>query len=138
MPDPIAAQRQQLIKVIGVEGTFATKTGGATTAETNRYYDGGQKDPEVMASPAQTENIVVSRGFRPVRDRAIVKRLRPLVGTWRTEVSAQDLTQNLVVIPGTLTSYTNALLVRVTEPDHDANSGDPETLELEFAVESVV
>lgn len=138
MPDPMAAQRQFLVKVLGVAGTFSSKSGGETSADTNRYYDGGSKTPEVMASPAQSGNVTVGRAFRAVRDRAIINRLRSQVGIGRFDLSVQDLDANLVAIPGGLTTYTNALLVRCSDPDHDANSGDPATFELEFAIESVV
>lgn len=137
MPDAMVAQRQFLVKVLGVEGTFSTKTGGRTAADTSRHFDGGSKKPETMASPAATENVTVGRVFRAVRDRAVINRLRPLVGIWRTNVSVQDLDGNLVAVPGGLTVYTNALLVGISDPEHDANSGDPANFELEFAIEDV-
>jgi hypothetical protein len=133
----MAAQRQFLVKVLGVEGTFASKSGGRTAADTSRHFDGGSKRPETMAAPAATENVTVGRIFRPVRDRAVLNRLRPLVGIWRTNVSVQDLDGNLIAVPGGLTVYTNALLVGLGDPDHDAESGDPARLELEFSIEDV-
>lgn len=134
-PDP-AAQRHFLISVDGVEGNFATKSGGETSADTTAVWDGGAITPERLASPAETANVTVSRPFRPERDRAIIRRLRPLVGILRTAVTVQDLTGEMVAV-GDPTVYANALLVRIADPEADAGSGDPARFELEFAIETV-
>jgi hypothetical protein len=133
---PKAAQRQFLVKVSTVDGYFATKTGGDTTADASDVYDGGSLTPEKMASPATTDDITVGRPFDPARDRAVIDRLRPLVGRARLTVSVQDTDADLVAI-GRPTVYPNALLIGLTEPEVDAASGDPAALELTFAVEAV-
>lgn len=133
---PKAAQRQFLVKVSGVSGYFASKTGGATASETTDVYDGGQLTPEKLASPPRTEDITVSRPFDPERDRPVIRRLRPLAGRGRFTVSVQDTDADLVAI-GSPTTYPNALLLSVSEPDADAGSGDAAAFELVFAVEKV-
>lgn len=133
---PKAAQRQFLIKVSGVDGYFATKTGGDTSADTSDVYDGGSLTPEKMSSPATTDDVTVGRPFDPVRDRQVIRQLRPRVGRGRYTVSVQDTDADLVAI-GEPTVYANALLIGVTDPEVDASSGDPAAFELTFAVESV-
>lgn len=132
----VAAQRQFLVTIEGIAGTFATKTGGETSADTSDVYDGGKKHPEKLASPATTDNVTVSRPFRPARDGALAKRLRPLVGSYRSTVTVQPTDADLIPV-GAPTVYANALLVRLADPEHDAASGDSSTIELEFAVETV-
>lgn len=133
---PKAAQRQFLIKVSEVDGYFATKAGGDTTSDATDVYDGGSLTPEKLASPPTTDDITIGRPFDPIRDRPVLRRLRPLVGRWRTTVSVQDTDANLVSL-GAPTVYANALLIGVTEPEGDASSGDAAMFELAFAVESV-
>lgn len=133
---PKAAQRQFLVGVEGVTGYFATKTGGETSADTSDVFDGGQLTPEKMAAPSSTANVVVGRPYDPERDAPVIARLRPQVGRWRTTVSVQPTDADLVPVGGP-TTYANALLVRVQDPEADAASGDPSMLELEFAIETV-
>lgn len=131
-----AAQRQAFITVAGVEGTFATHSGGDTTATVSREYDGGSLTPELMSSPAETADITVGRAFEPTRDRPIIKRLRSQVGRMRTTVTVQDTDENLVRV-GSPDVYADALLIGVTPTESDANSGDAKRFELTWAVTSV-
>ena len=133
---PKAAQRQFLVKISGVDGYFATKAGGGTASSANDVYDGGQLTPEKLASPATTEDVTVGRPYDPNRDQEVINRLRPLVGRWRTTVSVQPTDADLVAM-GRPTTFANALLISVTEPDVDAASGDAAVFELVFAIESV-
>jgi hypothetical protein len=131
--NPIASQRQALVRVSGVTGYWSTKTGGETSADTSTAWDGGSLTPEVLSSPATTANIVVSRPYRPAIHQSIRKSLAGKVGRWRTTVSVQDVDADLHPI-GRPVTYADALLVRVTAPEHDAGSGDTSMWELEFAV----
>lgn len=129
----VAAQRQQLVKVSGFPGYFATKEGGDVEAETSKVYDGGELRPEVLASPSETGNVTVSRPYRPGIHKPILDRLAKQVGRFRTTVSVQDTDADLIPI-GKPTTYPAALLVRMTRPEHDAGSSDAGTFELEFAI----
>ena len=128
-----ASQRQQLVAVSGWTGYFATKSGGEVTADTNPVWDGGSLKPSNLAGPATTANIVVSRPYRPGLHAATLKSWEKVVGRKRTTVWVRDTDPDLGPI-GTPTVYADALLVRVTRPDHDAASSDPGMIELEFAV----
>lgn len=131
-----AAQRQFLVKVSGIDGYFATKTGGDTSSDASDVYDGGSLTPEKLASPATSDDITVGRPYDPERDQPVINRLRAQVGRHRTTVSVQPTDADLVAI-GAPTTYANALLIGCTEPEVDAASGDPAVFELTFAVESV-
>lgn len=140
----ISAKRQFLVSVTGsganavtITGNFTTFTGGDITSDVNKFYPGGTKTPEIMTSPSQYGNVVLSRGYDAGRDAPVIKALRALVGTNTASftVSVQPTDRDLIPI-GTANTYSNALLVRINEPDADANSGEPAMFELEFAVTS--
>lgn len=128
-----AAKRQFLVRVAGIEGYFMTKGGGNISSDTNKVYDGGKEDPEVIAAPAQADNVTVSRGYDPYRDGPILADLRRRVGRFRATVSSTPTDEDLVAI-GESTVYPDALLVGLNEPEHDAASGDAATFELIFAI----
>lgn len=130
-----SSQRQFLVKVEGIEGYFARKTGGNIAAETSKAYDGGNPTPDLISSPANAEDVNCGRTWETERDAPLFRRLRPLVGVWRTTVSVTPTDRDLVV-SGEPTTYPGALLVGVTEPEVDASSGDPAEIELVFAVSS--
>lgn len=134
--DPIAAQRQFLISVSGVSGVFATRRGGETTAETSKEFDGGSLEAEVLAAPPLHGDVTVTRPFRPARDAELIRRLRPLVSRWRTNVIAQPTDRDLTPI-GKPTTY-SGLLTGVNDPEADAKSGDAATVELTFTIERIV
>jgi len=128
-----SAQRQFLIKVAGIDGYFATKSGGNISSDTNKVYDGGSDTPDVLSGPAEADNITVSRSYDLQRDGAVLRRLRKMVGRWETTVSVTATDRDLVAIAEPQV-YPNALLVGLTEPETDASSGDAAEYELEFAI----
>jgi hypothetical protein len=130
-----SSARQFLVKVAGIDGYFMTKSGGSISADANKVYDGGSLVPDVLAGPAEADNVTVSRAYDPTRDATLLARLRRDVGRFTTTVSVTPTDRDLVAV-GTPVVYSNALLVGVTEPDSDASSGDAATYELEFAVGS--
>lgn len=132
-----SAQRQFLVKVGGIDGYFATKSGGNISADTNKVYDGGAISPDVLAGPAEAENISVSRAYDYNRDEPVLKRLRQQVGRWQTTISVTPTDRDLVAIAQP-NVYPEALLVGITEPETDSASGDAATFELEFAIGAFV
>ena len=132
-----SAQRQFLIKVAGIDGYFASKSGGDISSDTNKVYDGGSDTPDVLAGPAEADNVTVSRSYDLQRDGAVLKRLRKLVGRWETTLSVTATDRDLVAIAEPQV-YPNALLVGLTEPETDASSGDAAEYELEFAIGTFV
>lgn len=130
-------QRNWIIKVSGIDGNFDTFSGGERSSEISKHYDGGSLNAEIMASSPETDNITVSRSYKNDRDGALHKALRQKVGSAVYTVTKTATNPDMVVI-GQPTTYTNALLVRVSEPEADSNSSDASMFELEFAVSNVV
>lgn len=133
MTEAIASARQQLWTVDGIPGYMTTKEGGEVTAETSKATDGGNLVPEVMSSPAETSNIILTKLYRPALHGPILREWKRQVGRKRVPVSGYDADPDLGPV-GQPTVYADAVLVRVTPPAYDANSSDPSTFELEFAV----
>lgn len=133
---PKSAQRQFLVKVAGIEGYFATKSGGDITAETSKVYDGGSDTPDVLAGPAEVDDISCSRAYDLQRDEPILRQLRRQVGRFSTTVSVTPTDRDLIAV-GQPVVYPDALLTGVVEPETDASSGDAAEFELTFAVGKV-
>lgn len=132
-----AAQRQFLVKVEGIDGYWATKSGGNIGADASKVYDGGRLDPDVLSSPAEADDVTVSRPYDPYRDGPLAKDLRRRVGRFRATVSVSPTDEDLVVI-GEAAVYPDALLTGLSEPEADAASGDAARIELTFAIGSWV
>lgn len=129
-----AAQRQFLIKVNGVDALFSTKTGGRKSSDVSKVYDGGSLTPDVLAGPAQVEDITVGRPYDPYRDGPLIQRLARLVGSWRTSLVITPTDADLVPVGRGRTFF--GLLTGLSEPEGDAGSNDPATLELTFSISS--
>lgn len=132
-PDPSFAQRQFLWSVQGIEGYFATKAGGDTTASTADAFNGGDPTPEKLGSNPVTGNITLTRPYKASL-RAVEDRLTPQVGDWRSTLVGVDRDKAGIPV-GKPRTYPNALLVRCKGVDYDESSGEPTNFELEFAPE---
>lgn len=131
------AQRQYLTRVSGIEGYWATFSGGNISSDTNKVYDGGNPVPEVLAGPSEADNVTVGRPYDINRDASIVESLRQQVGRFVATISVQPTDRNYNAL-GRPRVFPDALLVGLTEPDYDATSGDAAQIELEFAVGAFV
>ncbi len=138
MADPTSSQRQNLVSVDQIPGFWAEATGREVEADVSDAWNGGELEPEKLASPPTTGNIVLRRPYKPRRDGSIVRQLTAgrRVGSWRTTVSIQDTDAELNPI-GQPWVYAGALLTAVRPPDFDASSGDPQVIDMEFAVRGV-
>jgi len=130
------AQRQQLIKVDGIEGYFSAKQGGDQSSATSKVWDGGSLVAEIMSAPPEIANITVSRAYDWDRDGSMLANLRTKIGDWETKISVTYTDRNLVPV-GNPTIYANALLTSIKEPDYAASSAEASTFSLEFAVPAV-
>jgi hypothetical protein len=129
-----AAQRQALIKVNGIDGHFAQKTGGEVTSDATKVYDGGQLRPDVVAAPAETGDVVLTRPYDPDQHQNLIEDLKKKVGQWTTTISITPTKTDLTAAKVTPTVHPNALLTGVRSPEWDAGSGDAADFELTFAV----
>jgi hypothetical protein len=128
-----SSARQFLVKVEGVDGFWATKTGGNVAADNTKVYDGGSLKPDIITNPPTAEDVNVTRPYDPDRDDEVLRELRQRVGSWTTTVSVTPTNADLEAVAAP-TVYSEAVLTGVTEPEVDASSGDPAVCGLTFAI----
>lgn len=135
-----SAQRHFLITLAGstvkISGTWARRTGGRTSSEVSRDFDGGSLSPDVLAGPPTTEDMTFSRSYRRSRDAALLKRLRGRVGRERITATIAPTDEDLVAYPGQAEVVTG-LLIGVSPAEVDANSASAATFEITLAPEAV-
>ena len=137
MAKTAVTQRSWIVKVLGIDGNFDSFSGGERSAEISKHYDGGSLEANITASNPETDNITVSRAYYHERDAELHRQLRGRVGTWVTTITKSPTRPDMTII-GEPSTYPDALLIRVSEPESDSNSSDISTFELEFAVSRVV
>jgi hypothetical protein len=123
---------------------FAQVSGGEITASVEKIYLGGKLFPEVLCAPAEIGDITLTAHFDDdntdsTTEAGIAKKLeglRGLVGQayYNIQVSTLDCG---IDVKGLSRTYSNALLVGLTEPDGDSSSGAPATFALTFSIQSV-
>lgn len=129
-----ASARQWLVTIAGIEGTWAQLSGGETTGEGTRVRDGGSTKADVLGGPAETDDLTIGRPFDPDRDQDLLTSLLPLVCQWSTTVTKAALYGDMTRAKAKPRVFSNCLLTGVSEPEVDADSGDPGRLELTFMV----
>lgn len=123
----------------GNDGTyayFAQVTGGEITASVEKIYIGGKLFPEVLCAPAEIGDITITRHYDASIDASFLGGIRQMVGRAYYNITVEELDCN-VSDPTTQRTYSNSLLVGLTEPDGDAASGAPATYSLTFSIQSV-
>ena len=123
---------------------FAQVSGGEITASVEKIYLGGKLFPEVLCAPAEIGDITLTAHFDDdltdsATEQGIAKKLsdlRTLIGQayYNIQVSTLDCG---ITVKGLSRTYSNALLVGLTEPDGDSSSGAPATFALTFSIQSV-
>lgn len=147
------SQRQILAQIAPVGASspkwvgfrFAQVSGGEITASVEKIYPGGAKFPEVLCAPAEIGDITLTAHYdddRVAADTgsgigAKIKTLRPLIGRVYYDITVSTYDCDIEV-KGLDRTYSNCLLVGMTEPDGDSSSGAPATFALTFAVQGVV
>lgn len=129
----IASQSHSLVKVAGMEGYWANRSGGEVSADVSQAWDGGADFPDQVPGKATTSDVTVSRPYRRGRDDVLRRRLLKQVGKLRATVSDQPTDSNGQAL-GEPDVWPNALLRQVSAIGSDASSSDPKTIELVFAV----
>jgi hypothetical protein len=123
----------------GTDGSyayFAQVTGGEITASVEKIYIGGKLFPEVLCAPAEIGDITITRHYDKTIDGSFLGAIRQMVGRAYYNITVEELNCN-VADPTTQRTYSNSLLVGLTEPDGDAASGAPATYSLTFSIQSV-
>jgi len=137
--NPSANGNTQVPPAPGTDGGlnyFAQVTGGEITASVEKIYIGGKLFPEVLCAPAEIGDITVTRHYDHATDGVFLNGIRQMVGRAYYDITVDELNCN-VATPELRRTYSQALLVGLTEPDGDAASGAPATYSLTFSIQSV-
>lgn len=129
--------RQWLVTVSGIDGTWSKISAAETAAEGTRVRDGGATKADVLAGPAETDEVTVTRPFDALRDHDLVTTLLPLVGQFFATITKQPLQGDMTRYDVKPRVYSDCLLTKVVDPESDADSADANMLELTFMVGDV-
>lgn len=131
-----SAKRQFLVRVDGIDGYWATKTGGRKDVATTKVFDGGTRMADILTANPLVDDLTLGRPYDRDRDGPLVKRLLALAGLWDTMIYETPTDENLVPSGDALTY--NVRLVGVHPPEPDAGGGASEAvLQLVFSVRDV-
>lgn len=81
-------QRQFLVYVEGIAGTFAKLSGGNVSTPATKAWDGGNPQAQILTGNPEVQDLTVSRPFDPARDGPLLASLRRQVGFFRTTITA--------------------------------------------------
>jgi len=126
-----ATQRDHLVTIEGVPGTWRNLSGGGGTVETTKDRDGGAIRPDILGGPPEFEDLECARTFDPVRDAAWMKQLRQNLGRGFYTVMKQPIDVNKIAIGEPLV-YPDCMLSGLTEAEV-ADSSDPAEVSLTFS-----
>ena len=133
------SQRQFLVECSheDIEGYFMQKSGGNKSADSNKIYGGGSSTPAIITGIADVENVTIGRAFDATRDTAMLKTIRDQVGVLVTDIIVAEVDADLKPVAGGTITYSDRVLVGISEPEYESSSGDAAAVQLEFAVTSV-
>lgn len=149
------SQRQILASIKPVSQThpkwggflFAQVSGGEITASVEKIYEGGSRFPTVLCAPFEVGDITLTAHYDDSGSNSNltataddiarkIKAMRELVGKAFYDIVVKTYDCDIVV-KGIDRTYSEALLVGITEPDGDSSSGAPATFSLTFSVSTV-
>lgn len=120
---PGHATNQFLIKISGVTGFWASKTGGEKSVNITEVYDGGAKIPDIISSRPTFADMTITRPYKPLRDGPVLADLdKKIRHPFLVDVQATDVDQ--IPIPGTKRRYL-CVLRQVGDPA--VNAGQDST-----------
>ena len=125
-------KNKYLVTIEGIPGTWRAFSGAGGTASVTKDYDGGSDRADLLAGPAEWDDIEVTRTVAPTRDDVWIKQLRKLLGRGRFNITKQATDANWTKV-GKPTTYPDCLLNGLQEPESDAASSDAAEITLTFA-----
>lgn len=127
-----ATKRQYLVTIEGIPGTWRAFSGAGGSASITKDFDGGSDRADLLAGPAEWDDIEVTRTVAPSRDDVWIEQLRKLIGRGRFNITKQATDANWTKV-GKPTTYPDCLLNGLQEPETDAGSSDAAEITLTFA-----
>jgi hypothetical protein len=116
-------------------GTFDTFSGGEVDSEETKYWPGGLGQQISLGGRRTVGNVTVGRLYSLTNDHKNMAKLMGLAGRATVVVTKTSLTPDGVATGDPLV-YTGKLK-SVTPPDHDSESSDASTWEMEVSSASV-
>jgi hypothetical protein len=132
------AQRQFLTKVAGFDGYWATFSGGESSVEITREYDGGSLVPDLLGGQPTISDVTVSRGYDPGRDGPIRSKIARAIAAgqpYLTTITRTPCDEDFTPTGGEPEVY-EARVRGVTPSDSDANSATAARIQLVCAIRS--
>jgi hypothetical protein len=130
----MSSENQFLVTVSGVDGFFATKTGGDPTVSITKDYDGGSDEADISYSRTTWSDIVIGRRYDVARDAAIALALQSQLRSERT-VTVQPTDGSFAPIGPAQTL--RCVLIGATSPAVNANGSTPARFQLTLAVKGL-
>lgn len=111
-------------------GVFDTRTGGETTADTNKHTPGSAPSMRVaLGGPRDTSDVTCGRAFVATRDHDLIKLYQPLCGLAEMVVTQQPYDKDGRPLSGKTIQWTG-ILKTIGPPEYDANSSDVSKFEI--------
>ena len=135
--DQVLISYKSITGKLSIDGFWQTFSGGVTSVETRKSYNGGSKFPDIIPSARpDTAPVTLGREYDSAIDDAIVAAARNAVGVERGTLSVQWLDADLQAT-GDAQVY-SVLLRQLTPPEGDVNGrGAAAHYMLEFDVDTV-
>ena len=127
-----ATKRQYLVNIEGIPGTWRAFSGGGGTASVTKDYNGGSDRADLLAGPAEWDDIEVTRTVAPSRDDVWIDQLNKLIGRGEFNITKQATDANWTRV-GKPRTYPACLLTGLQESETDAASSDAAEIKLTFA-----
>lgn len=132
------AQRQFITKIAGIDGLWATFSGGEVSVGQTKTFDGGSTVPDILTANGEISDVTTSRTYDPDRDGPIEATLQRALSQQRavrTTITRQPTDEDYT--PSGPTKTFEVQLKTVTPPEADANSGDAARISLVWGCRSV-
>lgn len=131
MSDYAASESHFLIKIEGIEGYWAQRSGGAVSAETSDAFNGGNPWPTTVVGTKSVSEIVCTRPFDPRKHQPLFDDLLRRVGSFRPTISQQPTMSDFAVVADP-TVWIGCVLKTVELPETNAGSSAPAVMKLTF------
>lgn len=126
-----ASESDFLVKVVGIEGLWATRTGGDTPTDVSQVFNGGEDYATPVIGKKKPSNLVLTRPYDPRRDQQLSLELRRRQGSFRRTITQQPtLTDGTIV--ASPTTWIDCILINVKDPETNSGSSGAAMIELTF------
>lgn len=120
------------VKIEGIDGLWATRTGGDAPLDVSLAFNGGDRFPTPVVGKEKPSQLICSRPFQPERDQPLIRDLKQRKGVFRPTIYQIPTFTDGVVVGGDDSVWTECVLTNVKDPDTNAGSSNSGMVELTF------